>query len=81
MQNSSENIVESIGKVLNVSVTEIDISVAHPLASYKKESRTLPKFIVKFTHTDVRNEFYAKRKVLAAKNLQEDPVLKSLLLS
>ena len=79
MQNSSENIVESIGKVLNVSVTEIDISVAHPLAPYKKD--TLPKFIVKFTRKDARNEFYAKRKVLAAKNLQEDPVLKSFLVS
>ena len=30
---SSENIVESIGKVLNVSVTENDISVAHPRAA------------------------------------------------
>ena len=50
---SSENIVESIGKVLNVSITEIDISVAHPLASYKKD--TLPKFIVKFTRKDVCN--------------------------
>ena len=30
---SSENIVESIGKVLNVSVTENDISVAHARAA------------------------------------------------
>ena len=30
---SSENIVESIGKVLNVSVTENDLSVAHPRAA------------------------------------------------
>ena len=30
---SSENIVESIGKVLNVSVTENDVSVAHPRAA------------------------------------------------
>ena len=74
---SSENIVESIGKVLNVSVTENDISVAHPLPSYKKDA--LPKLIVKFTRTNVRNEFYAKRKVLAAKNFLEDPVLKSFL--
>ena len=31
---SSENIVENIGKVLNVNVTEKDISVAHPLPSF-----------------------------------------------
>lgn len=74
---SSENIVESIGKVLNVNVTEKDISVAHPLPSYKKDA--LPKLIVKFTRRNVRNEFYAKRKVLAGKNLPEDPVLKSFL--
>ena len=35
---SSKNIVEGIGKVLNVNVTEKDISVAHPLPSYKKDS-------------------------------------------
>ena len=63
----SENIVESIGKVLNFSVTENDISVADPLPSYKKDA--LLKLIVKFTRTNVRNEFYAKRKVLAGKNL------------
>ena len=74
---SSENIIENIGKVLNVNVTEKDISVAHPLPSYKKD--VLPKIIVKFTRRNVRNKFYAKRKVLAGKNLPEDPVLKSFL--
>ena len=64
---SSENIVESIGKVLNVNVTDADISIAHPLPSYKKDA--LPKLIVKFTRRNVRNEFYAKRKVLTGKNL------------
>ena len=73
-QFSSENIRESIGKVLNVSVIENDISVAHPLLSYKKDA--LPKLIVKLTRMNVRN---AKRKVLATKNLLEDPVLKSFL--
>ena len=74
---SSENIVESIGKVLNVNVTDADISIAHPLPSYKKDA--LPKLIVKFTRRNVRNEFYAKRKVLAGKNLQADPVLKKFI--
>ena len=74
---SSENIVESIGKVLNVNVTEADISIAHPLPSYKKDA--LPKLIVKFTRRNVRNEFYAKRKFLAGKNLPADPVLKNFL--
>ena len=59
-QFSSENIVESIGKVLNVSVTENDNSVAHPLLLYKKDA--LPKLVVKLIRTNVRN---AKRKVLA----------------
>ena len=74
---SSDNIVESIGKVLNVNVTDVDISIAHPLPSYKKDA--LPKLIVKFTHGNVRNEFYANRKVLAGKNLPADPVLKNFL--
>ena len=34
---------------------------------------------MKFTRTDVHNDFFEKRKVLAAKNLQEDPVLKKFL--
>ena len=74
---SSEKIVESIGKVLNVNVTDADISIAHPLPSYKKDA--LPKLIAKFTRRNVRNEFYAKRKVLAGKNLQADPVLKKFI--
>jgi len=74
---NSENIVESIGKVLNVNLTEKDISVAHPVPSYNKEA--LPKIIVKFTRRNVRNEFYAKRKVLAGKNLSEDPVVRCFL--
>ena len=74
---SSENIVESMEKVLNVNVTDADISNAHPLPSHKKDA--LPKLIVKFTHRNVRNEFYAKRKVLAGKNLPADPVLKNFL--
>lgn len=40
---------------------------------------SLPKLIEKFTRTNVRNELYAKRKVLASKNLLEDPVLKMFL--
>ena len=48
---SSENIIGSIGKVLNVNATGADISIAHPLPSYKKEA--LPKLIVKFTHRNV----------------------------
>ena len=70
---SSENIVESIGKVLNVSVAENDIPDAHPSCSCKKDA--MPKLIVKFTRTNVCNEFYATRKVLAEKNLIEDPAL------
>ena len=76
---SSENIVESITKVQNVSVTENDISFAHPLPSYMYKKDALPKLIVKFTGTNVRDEFYAERKVFASKNLLEDPVLKSFL--
>lgn len=75
VEYSSENIVENIGKVLNVNVIEKDILVVYFLFLYKKD--VLLKIIVKFICRNVCNEFYVKRKVFVGKNFLEDFVFKS----
>ena len=53
--------------------------LASPRMIFQLLIHALQKAIVKFARTNFRNEFYAERKVLAAKNLREDPILKSFL--
>ena len=59
---STNDIVIAVGKAINVSVKEEDISTSHPLPSYNSDALT--KIIVKFTRRDVRNVFYANRRKL-----------------
>ena len=59
---STNDIVIAVGKVINVSVKEDDISASHPLPSCNSDAP--PKIIVKFTRRDVRNVFYANRRKL-----------------
>ena len=50
----------AVGKAINLSVKEEDISTSHPLPSYNSDAP--PKIIVKFTRKDVRNVYYASRR-------------------
>jgi len=52
----------AVGKVINISVKEEDISTSHPLQSYNSD--TPSKIILKFTRKDVRNVFYANQRKL-----------------
>ena len=52
----------AVGKAIDVSIKEEDISTSHPLPSYNSDAP--PKIIVKFTRRDVRNAFYANRRKL-----------------
>ena len=59
---STNDIVIAVGKAINVSVKEEDISTSHPLPSYKSDAPAT--IIVKFTCRDVCNVFYANRRKL-----------------
>ena len=53
---SAEAIAKSVGNVIGVPLQDNDISIAHPIPTYK--DNTPPKLIVKFTRRNVRNKFY-----------------------
>ena len=68
---STNDIVIAVGKAINVSVKEEDISTSHPLPSYNSDAP--PKIIVKFTRRDVRNVYYASRRKLIKIKTNELP--------
>ena len=70
---SAESIVQSVGKVIDVSVNEQDISIAHPISSYNVAAP--PKIIVKFTRRSVIKIFYSNRRKLANKKPRDLPDL------
>ena len=70
---SSEAIVKSIGKAIDVPIEEQGISIAHPIPSYKTDAP--PKIIVKFTRRSVRNEYYSNRRKLVNKKVKDLPDL------
>ena len=53
---SAEAIIKSIDDVIGVPLQDNNISIAHPVPTYKVGAP--PKFIVKFTRRNVRNKFY-----------------------
>ena len=67
---SAEAIVTSVGNLIGVSLQENDISVAHPISTYKEDGP--PKIIVKFTRRCVRDKFYSNRRNLARKKASKD---------
>lgn len=70
---SPEAIVKSVGKAVGLTISQHDISITHPIPSYKVDAP--PKIIVKFTRRDVRNKFYSSRKKLANKKVKDLPDL------
>ena len=70
---SAEAIVTSVGKLIGVPLQDNDISIAHPISTYKEDAP--PKLIVKFTRRCVRNKFYSNRRKLARKKAKDLPNL------
>ena len=71
MNNESTNeIVKSVAKALNVDLDEIQISTSHRLAQPKRDrqqqskSYQSPPIIVRFSDRDKRNEIFRKKKML-----------------
>ena len=70
---SAEAIIKSIGDVIGVPLQDNDISIAHPIPTYKVGAP--PKLIVKFTRRGVRNKFYSSRRKLQRKTAKDLPNL------
>ena len=72
---SCEGVVRSVGNAIDVSVSDMDISVSHPIPSFNTTAP--PKIIVKFTRREIRDRFYYNHKKLARK---QTPLRTSLVL-
>ena len=70
---SAEAIIKSISDVIGVPLQDSDISIAHPIPTYKVGAP--PKLIVKFTRHSVRDIFYLNRRKLARKKAKDLPNL------
>ena len=55
-----EGVVRPVGNAIDVSVSDMDISVSHLIPSFN--TTALPKIIVKFTRREIRDRFYYNRK-------------------
>ena len=65
---SSEGVVRSDRNAIDVSVSDMDISVTHPIPSFNTTAP--PKITVKFTRREIRDRFYYNRKKLARKQIK-----------
>ena len=65
-EEQTNNIVNDVGKLLGVDITENDISVSHrmPQSQKHKGKPGPPAIIVKFARRDVKDNFYRARKQL-----------------
>ena len=72
---SREGIVQSVGNATGVAVSDMDISVTHPIPSFNTAAP--PKIIVKFTKREACDRFYSNRKNLARKQIKDIPGLGS----
>ena len=50
---SCDGVVRSVGNAIDVSVSDMDISVSHPIPSFNTTAP--PKIIVKFTRREIRD--------------------------
>lgn len=70
---TSNDIVIAVGRAIDVSIKEEDISTSHPLPF--QNSDTPQRIIVKFTRRDARNAFYPNRRKLINKKTNKLPEL------
>ena len=57
---SCEGVVRSVGNAIDVSVSDMDISVSHPIPSFNTTAPS--KIIVKLTRREICDRFYYNRK-------------------
>ena len=69
----AEAIAKSVGNVIGVPLQDNDISIAHPISTYKED--VPPKLFVKYTRRNARNKFYSNRRKLARKKAKDLPNL------
>ncbi|CAB4017502.1 Hypothetical predicted protein [Paramuricea clavata] len=67
---NAKQIIVEIGQLMGMELTEHHVSTTHPLPATKNIKNRL---IVKFVHRDVKDEFYKKRKMIAAKTTKDLP--------
>ena len=67
---NAKQIIVEIGQLMGMELTKHHVSIAHPLPSTKNIKNRL---IAKFVHRDVKDEFYKKRKMIAAKTTKDLP--------
>lgn len=70
LEESKDDIVKKVGKLVGVDVTDNDISVSHrlpPSKSYKGKKAGPPSITVKFTRRVVKDRLYGARKNLSKK--------------
>lgn len=70
LEESKDDIVKKVGKLVGVDVTDNDIAVSHrlpPSKSYKGKKTGPPSIIVKFTRRVVKDRLYGARKNLSKK--------------
>ena len=67
---NAKQIIVEIGQLMGMELTEHHVSIAHPLPATKNIKNRL---IAKFVHRDVKDEFYKKRKMIAAKTTKDLP--------
>lgn len=73
-ENQCIEVMKSIAETLGLpSLDDSDISIAHPLPRFKKDSP--PKLIAKFTRRSVKNSFYDSKKKLSGKAVSDLPNL------
>jgi hypothetical protein len=70
-----DEIIQSIGKLLDVEIDDSDISVSHRLPSRARGTSTGAKFppaiIVKFTNRNIRDELYRSRSKLKSFDIND----------
>ena len=74
-ESTSESVVQAVGQAIGTPLTTDDISIAHPIPSYKTSAP--PKIIVKFTRRKTRNKVYENRRKLYKKRAMDLPGLET----
>ena len=64
---SCEEIVKSLGKEMDLNISDEDISTVHPLPTYSDTKKG--KIIVKFTRRETKNKFYSSRRKITGRRV------------
>ena len=73
-KESTNQIVKTVAKTLNVQLDERHISTSHRLKQNEEDTRQHPSIIVRFTNRDKRNEIFRKRKMLQTNQFTRESI-------